>query len=197
MSATDNNKKSAGIFAKYQECESGIRNYLRRFIYSKFDIEDLCQETILQALEAEKRTTIIEPKAFLYGVTKNLVRKKLDKDNRSLIDFIEESEPTDHISDKSVNLEYQWDKMERLQTFRRAVSGLPEHCQRVFVLKKVYGFSHNEIAGELGISVSTVEKHVATGLKRCNEYMRLHAGKLHHPQRKNTSQSHTHYAKRA
>ena len=36
-------------------------------------------------------------------------------------------------------------------------------------MKKVYGYSHKEIAGKLDISVSTVEKHVATGLKRCSE----------------------------
>lgn len=37
--------------------------------------------------------------------------------------------------------------------------------------EKVYGYSHNEIASRLGISISTTEKHVATGLKRCNSYI--------------------------
>jgi DNA-directed RNA polymerase specialized sigma24 family protein len=38
-------------------------------------------------------------------------------------------------------------------------------------MKKAYGYSHKEIAAQLGISTSTVEKHVAAGLKRCSEYM--------------------------
>ena len=50
----------------------------------------------------------------------------------------------------------------------------PPQCQKVFVLKKVHGYSHKEIAKELEISISTVEKHAASGLKRCSEYMELH-----------------------
>jgi RNA polymerase sigma-70 factor (ECF subfamily) len=38
-------------------------------------------------------------------------------------------------------------------------------------MRKVYGYSHSEIAEELNMSVSTVEKHLANGLRRCNAYM--------------------------
>ncbi|MCB1674664.1 MAG: helix-turn-helix domain-containing protein [Halioglobus sp.] len=59
--------------------------------------------------------------------------------------------------------------------FTEAAKTLPAQCQRVFLLKRVYGYSHKEIARELGISISTVEKHAAAGLKRCLEYMTRHA----------------------
>jgi DNA-binding transcriptional ArsR family regulator len=42
----------------------------------------------------------------------------------------------------------------------------------VFVLRKVYKLSHAEIAQVLGVSHSTIEKHVAKGLMRCREYLR-------------------------
>jgi RNA polymerase sigma-70 factor (ECF subfamily) len=41
----------------------------------------------------------------------------------------------------------------------------------VFVLKKVYNYSQKEISEELGISVSTVEKHTALGIRRCRTYL--------------------------
>jgi DNA-binding CsgD family transcriptional regulator len=41
------------------------------------------------------------------------------------------------------------------------------------VLKKVYGYSQKEIALSLSISENTVEKHIATGIKRCSHYMAL------------------------
>jgi RNA polymerase sigma-70 factor (ECF subfamily) len=47
------------------------------------------------------------------------------------------------------------------------VAQLPLQCRRAFLLKKVYGLSQKEIAGYLGISESTVEKHVAKGLLHC------------------------------
>jgi len=52
------------------------------------------------------------------------------------------------------------------------VSELPIQCRRVFVLRKVYGYSQAEIAQELGISVSTVESHIATGMHRVRQWMK-------------------------
>jgi DNA-directed RNA polymerase specialized sigma24 family protein len=42
------------------------------------------------------------------------------------------------------------------------------------VLRKVYKLSHAEIAEVLGVSHSTIEKHVAKGLMRCRDYLRDH-----------------------
>jgi DNA-binding transcriptional ArsR family regulator len=36
----------------------------------------------------------------------------------------------------------------------------------------VYRLSHDEIAEVLGVSHSTIEKHVAKGLVRCRDYLR-------------------------
>jgi RNA polymerase sigma-70 factor (ECF subfamily) len=52
------------------------------------------------------------------------------------------------------------------------VDQLPPLCRRVFVLRKVYRLSHDEIAEVLGVSHSTIEKHVAKGLVRCRDYLR-------------------------
>jgi RNA polymerase sigma-70 factor (ECF subfamily) len=54
------------------------------------------------------------------------------------------------------------------------VDRLPPLCRRVFVLRKVYKLSHTEIAEVLGVSHSTIEKHVAKGLLRCRDYLREH-----------------------
>jgi len=60
---------------------------------------------------------------------------------------------------------------EEFAHFCEAVRKLPAQCRRVFVLKKVYGYSQREIAEELGLSESTVEKHVALGVRRCHVFM--------------------------
>ena len=56
--------------------------------------------------------------------------------------------------------------------FCEAVRQLPLQARRVFVLKKVYGYSQREIVRELGIAESTVEKHVALAVRRCAAYLR-------------------------
>ena len=53
-----------------------------------------------------------------------------------------------------------------------AVDSLPPVCRRAFVLRKVYKLSHGEIAEVLGITPSTIEKHVVKGMIRCRDYLR-------------------------
>jgi RNA polymerase sigma-70 factor (ECF subfamily) len=56
-----------------------------------------------------------------------------------------------------------------LRLLARLIADLPPQCRRVFTLRKVYGLSHEEIAVRLGLSISTVEKHVIKGLRLCSE----------------------------
>lgn len=145
-------------------------SFVRRFFASSHDIEDICQETVTRALEAEKKKHIEKPRAFLFGVVRNVVRKRLDKQSKSLIDFVDDFS-ADCYESNQPTIENCLDERQRMLLFAGAVATLPRQCQRVFVMKKVYGYSHKEIAAKLEISVSTVEKHVATGLKRSMDQM--------------------------
>jgi len=162
--------KGLSIAEVYLKNEKIIKRFLRRFTSNKHDIEDICQETVVRALEVEKKRDINEHKAFLFGVTRNIVRKKLDKESKSIIDFIEDCTPKDYLINEPT-IEENIDSRERMLLFMEAVSTLPKQCQKVFVLNKVKGYSHKRIAAELNISISTIEKHVALGLKRINIYM--------------------------
>jgi RNA polymerase sigma-70 factor (ECF subfamily) len=46
----------------------------------------------------------------------------------------------------------------------------------VFILRKIYQYSYQEIVDELGIALSTVEKHVAQGVKCCHRYLEAQRG---------------------
>ena len=143
---------------------------LRRFKLSRIDIEDLTQETILRALEAERRTTIEEPRRFLVGIAKNVARAELERRSKITAGLLDDFDPDSYVSDEPA-VDDAVDARRRMQVFGAAVAMLPPQCQKVFVLKHVYGASHREIADKLDIALSTVEKHVALGLKRCREAM--------------------------
>jgi len=134
------------------------------------DIEDIVHETFLRAYEAEIHTQIKSPKAFLFKTAKNLALNHLDKCSYRLVDYIEDSETIDVLVDR-ISSERRAESDEQFFIFCRAVSSLPIQCRKVFILRKVYGFTHKEIAEQLEISRSTVEKHLAQGLLKCNEYM--------------------------
>lgn len=49
---------------------------------------------------------------------------------------------------------------------------LPPTCRTAFILNKIEGRRHREIAGQLGISVSMVEKHIMRALVHLRDVMR-------------------------
>ena len=63
--------------------------------------------------------------------------------------------------------------MEKFDRVKVAIAQMPPQCQRVFIMHKVYGFKYKEISQQLGISVSTVEKHIMTGLKKCRQSVKF------------------------
>ncbi len=53
------------------------------------------------------------------------------------------------------------DIQQRLEWVMRVLEGLPDRTREVFLLHRLAGAGQDEIARQLGISVSAVEKHVA------------------------------------
>lgn len=158
------------ILQAFLNSEGALRAYIRRRFRSDAMVDDICQETITRALEAETNRAIEAPEGFLFGVARNVIRKQLDAETRSILLFVE-----DLASEEPINPEPDQetiaDDRNRMLRFMRSVSRLPPQCQRVFVMKKVYGYSHREISRKLGIAISTIEKHVATAMKRCSQDM--------------------------
>jgi RNA polymerase sigma-70 factor (ECF subfamily) len=163
--------KSSGISRAFLEHQSAIKRFLSRFLSGFHDIEDLAQETYLRAFKAEQNQEVRSPKAFLFRIAKNIALNELSRKSRLLTDYIEDSVSSDVIGVEA-SPEQRAAEQQKLAVFCQAVAVLPAQCRRAFLLRKVYGLSHKEIAAELNISVSTVEKHVAQGLMRCSAYLR-------------------------
>lgn len=151
----------------------GIKNYLYRFFHSRHDIEDVLQDTYIRAVEAERVNRIHAPKAFLYKVAKNLALNYHSHASRKLTDYLDNLEEMDALDGKIEKqpLDHQIEQENRFVQFCNAVKRLSPQCKRAFVLNKVYGLSHKEIAEQLEISPRTVEKHLEKGLLMCRDYM--------------------------
>lgn len=62
----------------------------------------------------------------------------------------------------------------REQVLRLAVllNELPSSCATAFLLNKIEGMTHREIANRMGISTSMVEKHIMRALKHCRDVLK-------------------------
>ena len=158
------------ISAAYLKHETFLKRFLKRFLSCPDDIEDVVQETFLRAYNAEQGIAIHTPKAFLFKIARNLALNELRRSSNLITNYIADLGATEVICDQA-SVEEQVAARERLAIFCKAAAALPMQCRRAFLMRKVYGLSQQEIARELNISVSTVEKHLATGLMKCNAYM--------------------------
>jgi RNA polymerase sigma factor (sigma-70 family) len=159
----------SGAFIIHQ---GALKRFIARFFSRTQDIEDIAQETYLRAFDAEQSGAQVRfPKAFLFRIAKNAALNELARKSRLLTDYIEDLSTPDVI-EKGASAEEQVMAQEKLAMFCRAVASLPTQCRKAFLMRKVYGLSHKDIAEQLGISTSTVEKHIAGGLLRCSAYLR-------------------------
>jgi RNA polymerase sigma factor (sigma-70 family) len=165
------------ILDVYLENEAALKRFLRRYIKSRDDIDDLAQECFLRAYAAESTHSITAPRSFLFTVAKNLALNELARRASAAVEPLGDSVDLDVLEDKGqVAIDDEVDSHERVRQLARAIASLPPQCSKVFILRKMQGLSHKEIAARLNISVRTVENHVALGLLRCKAYLRAAGG---------------------
>jgi RNA polymerase sigma factor (sigma-70 family) len=163
----------ATILEAYLKNEMALKRFLRRFVKSRDDIDDLAQECFLRAYAAESERSIESPKAFLFTVAKNLALNELARKSNMDVEPLGDFAALDVLEDKCrVAVDDEVDGRERVRLLARAIASLPPQCSKVFILRKMQGLSQKEIASRLNISVRTVENHVAHGLLRCRAYLR-------------------------
>lgn len=137
------------------------------------EIEDVVQETYVRLCQVGNVEKIRNPRSYMFKTVKNLALDHVKRAEHRLSVHWDE-DPEQGYTGARVDADdvYQQSAArEEFAHFCEAVRKLPAQCRRVFVLKKVYGYSQREIAEELGLSESTVEKHVALGVRRCHEFM--------------------------
>lgn len=165
-----------GISALFIEHSAFLKKYLTRYLHREEDLDDVVQEVYLKAYSAEQEHTIEQPKAFLFSIAKNLALNELNRKSRQMTGYIEEclSPP---VMESASTTEGEVEAQQSLGLYCEAVAALPEKCRRVYLLRKVHGLSHKEIALRLGISTHTVDKHLRNGAERCHDYMQEYGDK--------------------
>ena len=156
-----------------------LRAFLSRFLDSPVEVEDVLQEAFLKTFEAGRKHDIEAPKSFLYKTARNLALNVISMRQRrrthTVADFESQAVLIELDFISNVDPESRTLIDEQLARAEAAIEQLTPRVREVFVLRKVYGLSHKEIAERLGIAVSTVEKHIARGtleMKRSREIER-------------------------
>ena len=144
--------------------------YMAKYFLRPEDVEDILQETYVRTLEASLKTTISSPRSYLFITARNLIFRQLKKQSKQVTKEIDDLDH-EYLTSRDVPADIKYDDKQKMKTFITAAQSLPPQCKRVFLMRKLYGMSHRDISKELGISTSTVERHISNAIKRCRQEM--------------------------
>lgn len=166
-------RQPSAIEAAFLRYESAIKRVIGRITGSRNEVDDLAQELFLRTVAAEAQRPIDNPKAYLFEAARNIARTERATRTRRVLEMIEDAVEVVEadIGGRDLSAEAVTIGRERFAVFCESVALLPPQCRKVFLMCKVYGKSHKEIAAAFGISESTVEKHIGTALARCSAYI--------------------------
>jgi RNA polymerase sigma factor (sigma-70 family) len=148
--------------------EPVLRSYVRRILPDNSDVDDIVHDTFVKIIGLSTWRDVATPTAFVKTVARNLVHDLFR--HRSVVPIynVADLEATNAV-DELANPELTNSGRDELRFLAHLVENLPPQCQKVFTLRKVHGFSNDAIAKQLGLSVSTVEKHLVKALRLCSE----------------------------
>lgn len=131
------------------------------------EAEDLVQEAYLRLLQHHDCASIHNPRAYLYKIIANL---GFDYHRRASVQHqhiaIDDIEP-DHLISPLPSLEALADGQLLLNKCLLALDDLPEIYRHIFLLNRIDGLSHKEIAEALAVPQRTVERYCAKALAQC------------------------------
>ena len=143
--------------------------FATRLVGNRDSGEEVVQEAYLKLVARRSSTPIDHPKNYLFTATRHAAIDHTDRQRREWqrrVDFdsLDEAALAD---DGAARMERQRE-LAKLAVYLNA---LPPSCRQAFVMNRLQGYSHLEIAAHLGISTSMVEKHIVRALLHCRSLL--------------------------
>jgi RNA polymerase sigma factor (sigma-70 family) len=165
----DRDAKST-LIATYLERRTDLVRFFTLRLRSTSAAEDLVQEIYVRLAGVETGGDIQNPAAYLYRLGSNLMLDRLRGQRRTAHrDAAWLETQTTRLGTHEIAAEPSAEAAvaarQRLAQLSQALTELSPQTQRVFRMHKFDGLSHPEVAKELGISRSAVEKHMMQALK--------------------------------
>lgn len=154
----------------FLEHKNTLAAYIAQRVIRSEDVEDILQESFIELQVANDREVVRSPKSYLFVIARNILSKQLVRHAKFRLTQLDEADVCNHHSGAAEPDNQLHNKLQ-LSAFSAAVNSLPPHCKRVFLLRKIKSLSHNEIVEELGISKSTVERHITLAMSRISSEM--------------------------
>jgi RNA polymerase sigma-70 factor (ECF subfamily) len=159
--------------ALFQEMNEALLRYAWRITKEEAAAQDVVQDAFLKLWQAraglDQNRSV---RGLLYTMTRNQAlnhNRALSQENVSLDTMIDVGIEGEVLQDTEM------DAAALEENLRRWVSGMPERRREAFELSRFEGLNHEEIAEIMGLSPSTVNRHIVMALQTLREKLHTFA----------------------
>lgn len=161
-----NHHTSDSIGQLYNHHHGWLLGWLRRRLGNAADAADLAQDTFVRLLSSGPGETldVTTPRAYLATVanrlTLNLYRRRSLE--QAYLTALEQAPP-----ELAPSLEHQALVLEALDEIDRVLALLPAKTRQAFLMAQLEGYTQEEIACRLDLSVRSVQRYLARAFEEC------------------------------
>jgi RNA polymerase sigma factor (sigma-70 family) len=158
------------IESLYADHHGWLRGWLRRKLGNAFDAADLAHDTYVRILRTGRVPEEEQSRQHLAQIANGLV---IDLYRRRQIESAYLEAITQLPASLAPSEEARAMAVEALIQIDAILHGLPHKAREALLMCKLEGMNYRDIAAQLGVSASSVEKYIAAALVAC--YQALHA----------------------
>jgi RNA polymerase sigma-70 factor (ECF subfamily) len=150
-----------------------LSGYFQRRIRNTHEVDDLVQDVFVRIVARDSTEPVGHLGGYILRTAMSVLadrsrrRATRQADLHVVLD-------TDRHGDEEIDPERVLSGKEDLHIATAALLSLPERTRTVFVLRRLEGYRLGDIARELGISVSAVEKHMVRAVQHLGAEMEKH-----------------------
>ncbi len=155
----------------YRRHHRDLVRFTARLVGDRDGGEEVVQNTYLRLAGRGPNAAVIEyQRAYVFAAARNAAVDFSVRQNAEWLHRVDFEEIDSLV--QGDDLTHVLHHRQRVIRLAVLLNELPSACRTAFLLNKVEGRSHREIANRLGISVSMVEKHIMRSLVHCRDLMR-------------------------
>lgn len=164
VSSVDSTTLQVPIERLYGDHHGWLLAWLRRRLSCTDRAADLAQDTFVRVLGTRPAAPIREPRAYLTTVARSVLVNWLERQSLErayLATLASHPEPLAPSPEERLLV------LEPLAEVDTLLDGLPPLIRRAFLLSRLDGLSHEEIARLLGVSLASVKRYVRQAFRHC------------------------------
>jgi RNA polymerase sigma-70 factor (ECF subfamily) len=156
-SLNNNICEEAAFKEVYNTYADDVHNYLYYKYGTQYSPRDKAQEAFIKLWDNCKKVTFAKAKSFLFTVANNLMLNEIK--HQKIVLKHQQQQPK-HFSNESP--EFLMEEAQYLERYNLVLSNMKEEYRVAFLMSKVEGKKHSEIADLLNVTQKVVEYRIYT-----------------------------------